>query len=194
MLTALHTFANTLAFDRVSPVYVEHGQADGDLAALRFWASLVATPYEETLPRLEGDPQTAQAFFVNAGQGCETATFGLLRRADVNHTQAEWYWRCSCKTQYASVVSEAHLIACHTQLVRVLDQAGTLGFAVDVHDETHYWETRDASRLVAEVNTMNAIVARFAGRLSDVLGEGGDVVAPILNHPRFERLEMGEDV
>jgi hypothetical protein len=90
-------------------------------------------------------------------------------------------------------LSDAHLIACHTTLIDMLDHAIQLGFAVDVYDETQYWETRDTSRLVVEVHAMNQLVARFAGRLSDAIGEGHAVHAPIFEHPRFERLEMGDD-
>ena len=129
---------------------------------------------------------------MHAGRGCETATFGLMRRADTHGAHAEWFWRGSCKTQYASVVSDAHLIACHTALVRVLDQAIALGIDVVVHDETHYWDTRDASRLVDEVRAMNQLVAGFAGQLSDVVGDTHQVRASIFEHPRFERLEMGD--
>ncbi len=194
-LTSLHAFAQTLALDVLSPLLVEHGGPtdEGDrLASLRFWAPIIAEPYEEEGPRLIGDPQTAQGFFVHPGRGCETASFGLLRRADGRGEHVEWFWRCSCKTQYASIVSDAHLIACHTVLVQLLDHAIQLGFDVDVYDETHFWETRDTARLVAEVHAMNQLVARFAGRLSDAIGERHDIQATIFEHPRFERLEMGE--
>jgi hypothetical protein len=194
-LTDLHTFAQTLACDDVSPVLIEHGGliVDGDrLNALRFWAEIIAEPWDEDVPQLTGDPDSAMGFFMNPGRGCETAHVGFLRRADTSGAPADWFWRCSCKTQYASIVSNEHLVACHTALVRLLDHAITLAINVDVYDETHYWETRDTSRLVDEVHKMNQIVARFAGRLSDELGEGKDVQASIFEHPRFERLEMGE--
>lgn len=195
ILTELHTFAQTLSLDELSPLLIEHGgriEEPDRLASLRFWAPIIAEPYEEEGPRLIGDPQTAQGFFVHPGRGCETASFGVLRRADSRGEHAEWFWRCSCKTQYASIVSDAHLIACHTVLVQLLDHAIQLGFDVDVYDETHYWETRDTARLVAEVHAMNQLVARFAGRLSDAIGERHDIQATIFEHPRFERLEMGE--
>ncbi|MEP6766977.1 MAG: hypothetical protein ABJB66_21850, partial [Gemmatimonadaceae bacterium] len=63
---------------------------------------------------------------------------------------------------------------------------------VVVRDEAQYWETRDEAQLLASVRQMNRLVAGFAGRLSDALGEAHDVRAPIFDHPRFERLEMGE--
>jgi len=195
-LTNLHAFAQTLTLDALSPLLVERGDPIDEpdrLASLRFWAPIIAEPYDEDVPPLTGDPQTAQGFFVHPGRRCETASFGLLRRADSRGEHAEWFWRCSCKTQYASIVSDAHLIACHTALVQLLDHAISLGINVEVYDETRYWETRDTARLVAEVHTMNQLVARFAGRLSDAIGEGPDVQAPIFEHPRFERLEMGDD-
>ena len=195
-LIALRTHALTLAFADVSPFLSEfavHGAVERErLESLRFWASIVAQPYEPDVPPLQGDATTAQGFYVNPGKGCETAFFGLLRRSDAAGTNAEWYWRCSCKTQYASIVSDAHLIACHTSLVRLLDYAIQLGIDVDVHDETHYWDTRDESRLVSEVQAMNRLVAGFAGLLSDAIGTEHGVQASIFSHPRFEHLEMGE--
>ena len=61
-----------------------------------------------------------------------------------------------------------------------------------MRDEGQYWETRDEARLITNVQKMSKIVAAFAGRLSDALGDAHDVRAPIFDHPRFERLEMGE--
>ena len=46
------------------------------------------------------------------------------------------------------------------------------------------------ARLRSEVQRSNRIIAMMAGRLS----EAHDVQAPIFEHPRFERLEMGETV
>ena len=145
------------------------------------------------MPPLLGDKASAQGFNIHPGEGCESAFVGLLRRSDASGEHAEWYWQCSCKTQYASVVSDAHLIACHTSLVRLLDFAVQCGVDVVVYDETHYWETRDESRLLSEVHAMNRIVANFAGRLSDAMGDRDDIQAAIFSHPRFEHLEMEQD-
>ena len=93
----------------------------------------------------------------------------------------------------ASMVSDAHLITCHTALVAFLDHAIASGVDVVVRDETHYWETRDTERLVAEVHEMNRIVARIAGKFSDAIGTAADVRAPIFEHRNFEHLEMGEE-
>jgi hypothetical protein len=195
-LSALHAFAQTLPFAELSPLLTDHGGVNEHadrLAALRRWATFIASPLDTDEAPLTGDASTAQGFLVQPGKGCETATFGLLRRTAATGAPADWYWQCSCKTQYASTVSNAHLIACHTSLVRLLDHAMILGLHVVVHDETHYWESRDASRLVAEVRSMNQLVARIAGQFSDALGDTQDLRAPIFEHPRFERLEMGED-
>jgi hypothetical protein len=200
-LTALHAFAQSLPFADVSPLLTDHdGDSVGESehaelrSALRQWAELIATPFDaddadDAL--LAGDASSALGFLVQPGKGCETATFGFLRRRSAAGTPVDWFWHCSCKTQYASTVSEAHLIACHTALVRLLDHAIALGVGVVVRDETHYWESRDVSRLVSEVRAMNQLVARIAGRISDALGETSDVRASIFEHPLFERLEMG---
>src|ERR1043166_6117068 len=112
---------------------------------------IIAEPYDEDAPALVGDVGTAKGFFVDPGDGCETATFGFLRRADEQGEHREWFWYCFCKTQYASVVSEDHFVKCHTGLVAILDVAARLGIDIVVRDETHYWETRDRSRLIKEV-------------------------------------------
>ncbi len=194
-LSGLHTFAQTLPFAELSPLLVEHDGMSPDaegLSALRRWAAITATACDTDDVPLTADVSSAQGFFVQPGTGCETATFALMRRTTAAGELADWYWHCSCKTQYASTVSEAHLIACHTSLVRLLDHAIAIGFQVIVRDETHYWDTRDVATLVREVQQMNQLVARIAGRLSDAMGDSGQLQAPIFEHPRFERLEMGE--
>jgi hypothetical protein len=195
-LAELHAHASTLQLAALSP-FLSPASADSDerreeLAGLQDWASIVTSPGDDDLAPLTVDTSTALGFFVHPGDGCESASFGLLRRATASGVPADWYWQCSCKTQYASAVSDAHLIVCHTSLVSILDVAVQIGFQVDVFDETHYWETRDASALLREVHSMNRIVAAFAGRLSDVLGGEHRLEAPIFAHPRFEHLEMGE--
>ncbi len=198
MLDHLRASALQQDFEEVSRVVGPRNTPprDGWDAALSMWAEIIANPYDEDEPPLPGDPTTARAFFTNPGRGCETASFGFLRRADEQGGQSEWFWHYSCKTQYASVLGDDHLVKCHVGLVAVLDRAIQLGIDVVVHDETHYWETRDRSRLLSEVAQMNRIVACFAGALDDALGENlGDhkVQASIFEHPRFERLEMGDE-
>ena len=196
VLLELRDFACERPFEEVSRLVAGGGDRRRSwVTTLDTWARIIAKPYDEDAPPLYGDPGTARAFFVNAGRGCETASFGFLKRADGEGGHAEWFWHCVCKTQYASVVSDEHLIACHTGLVAVLDRASELGIGVVVRDETHYWETRDISILVNEVHEMNRIVARIAGAMSDAFEGHGEhaLQAPIFEHRRFEQLEMGED-
>jgi hypothetical protein len=91
------------------------------------------------------------------------------------------------------VFGDRHLVACHTGLVGLLDHARSIGVGIEVRDETHYWQTRDEGLLIAEVDAMNRIVARIAGKLSDVHPRGVDVRAPIFRHDQFEHLEMNDD-
>jgi len=128
------------------------------------------------------------AFVMNPGEGSESAFFGLVR----SHSGGPWRWEHYCKTQYASIVSDEHLVQCHLAVVRVLEAAKELGFAVEVLDETHYWETRSTDRLIAEVHRMNQIVARVAGAFSDAAASAHDIKAEIFAHPEFEHLEMEE--
>lgn len=135
-------------------------------------------------------------FAVHPGQYCEGATFGLAwvppedDEGDRLHGEPYvWHWHACCKTQYASVVSDEHLIHCHTTLVALLEDAIRLGFRVTVRDETHYWEARDTNVLLAEVREMNRIVARIAGAMHDAVGERARTEGAIFDHPEFEVLE-----
>ena len=192
-LETLHRRAQGSGFEEMTPVFDYDGSeffgALGD--HFRLWARVIARTHDEDLELpLTGDVHTAQGFVIYPGKGCEGAVFGVLRRAAADGTHGEWFWHCCCKTQYASVVSDDHLIFCHTSLVALLDHAIESGWDVVVRDETHYWETRDTGRLIKEVHKMNRIVARLAGFLSDRLESAGRPEAPIFDHPDYERLEM----
>jgi len=192
VLAALHARAASLPFARVTDLTGPSSRGNGAIEAwLEFFGLLIAEPYDDDSPRMPGDIETAQGFLVDPGEGCEPATFAFMRRADEAGGHQEWFWRCFCKTQYASIVSDQHFVTCHTALVSLLDRAIELGIDVVVHDETPYWETRDEKQLVAELHRMNHLMAAFAGEISDALGPAHDVQASIFAHPRFERLEMG---
>ncbi len=196
-LRQLQAYASSLPLASVSP-FVSEATAESDeeqrwLARLQWWAGIVATPTEDDEFPLQGEEFSVQGFWVNPGEGSEPASFALQRRYDVSGVLADWYWCCYCKTQYASTVSDEHFVTVHTALVRVLDEAVRLGIQADVVDEASYWETRDEARLLSEVQTMNRLVARIAGKLSDAIGNGHDVRASIFEHPQFEHLEMDQD-
>jgi hypothetical protein len=196
LLSALREFAASQPVASVSPVFdlsveSEVAIAEDPAAWLRFWAECVTTPIpDDEFSSSTGDPASAIGFFVDPGEGSETATFGLLRRRAESADHEEWFWWCACKTQYASLVSEEHFVAVHTSLAAVLDEAVKLGFNVTVHDETGYWESRSTQRLIDSVRGMNRIVARVAGALSDRTGSADELRAPIFEHRDFEHLEM----
>ena len=196
-LDALRECALIQPFVRVSPLGSALSVGDeamGVYEALQHVASIAWTAQDDDTPALTGDPSSAVGFLVDPGEGCETTFFALVQRLHLNGTPADWCWRGFCKTQYASVVSDAHFLACHLTLINLLDDAIHLGFTVIVHDEGHYWETRDSARLLSEVGSMNKLVARLAGKFSDAADNSETALqAPIFEHPRFERLEMGVD-
>jgi hypothetical protein len=138
----------------------------------------------------------AIGFAVAPGRGCEPAAFGLTSLRNAEGAGERWWWHQCCKTQYASVVSDEHLLRCHGSLVAILDGAERAGFEVVVRDETGYWESRDPTQLFEAVARMNQLVARFAGTFTDAVRDaGGDsrqVRGEIFEHPDFERLEMPE--
>lgn len=199
LLHRLRDAATATAVEHVSPVVDlsvgETNFPDGDdgrpWRIIQFIAEFAAdVSFDDDEAQFSGDPVSAMGFVVDPGQGAETATVGLMRRRDETTAADEWFWWCACKTQYASNVSDEHFVKVHTALVTILDAAVGLGFAVDVHDEGGYWESRSTNALVAEVAKMNRLMAKFGGALSDALGDEHEVVAPIFAHRSFERLEM----
>lgn len=131
-------------------------------------------------------------FAIAPGRGSEPASFALTRLSGPEIT-TRWSCECFCKTQYASMLGDEHLLRCHGSLVALLDAAVELGFEVEVHDEAGYWESRDAQQLIESVAAMNRIVAGFAGALTDAVREAGAdsrrISGAIFEHPDFERLE-----
>ena len=202
----LHVAAGRLPLESVGPLTTTSAgrslgsNADGhdQLSQLfRLWAWLQLDPAATAADR-EVLPD-AVGFAVILGSHAEPAVFGLAwlppRDDDWNLLSDEpstWRWHCACKTQYASIESEDHFVACHTTLVALLDEAARLGFGLEVEDEGGYWESRDVDRLLAELRKMNHIVARFGGALHDAIGGEHSVEAAIFAHPEFERLEMEE--
>ena len=204
----LHEAAARLPFAKVSAlVRVTDGEALGDVNLFdcsledffRLCTRSCLDPVDAQTGRRVNRLPDAVGFAVHPGQYCEAATFGLAwvppEDEDGNRLHREpyvWHWHAVCKTQYASVVSDEHLIHCHTTLVALLEAAIRFGFDVTVRDETHYWETRDTNVLLAEVREMNRIVARIAGALHDAVGERARAEGAIFKHPEFEVLETKE--
>jgi hypothetical protein len=132
---------------------------------------------------------------------------------------AGWYWSSFCKTQYASdpqCGGIPNFLRCHVSVITLLERMAKLpGLKVTVDDEGKYgpgtysddWkEAYEAGRkptyrrhkgrynpaaLAQEVGEWNAMVAGFAGALSDALAGGGaQLEAPIKAFPAFEQLEF----
>jgi hypothetical protein len=103
-------------------------------------------------------------------------------------------WQAFCKTQYAGnpkLGSEANFLKSHLSLVELLDQIQASGVKVRIRDDSRYARHRDVDRLLKCLRDWDAIVARFAGGLSDALGdESGSLIAPIKERPDFEHLEF----
>lgn len=200
-VSALKDFASTVGFDAVlgpaeytlDELMAEHGHRE----IVPILVSTIAGDLPDFYGIAVGDPCVI-TFLAAPGKQCEPAVFGFIApgsRAMYDDSEddlcsGEWFWSGACKTQYASIISNDHLIKCHVGLVRVLEHAATLGIDVSVTDETGYWEHRSVEKLIAAVDDMNRLVARFAGALSDHLGEGHSVEAPIFEHEEFEHLEM----
>lgn len=188
----LHAAATLLPFDEVTGV--ERLTADTDQTDRLF-----ATHYGDDLVV----PAVEASWFCVYCEGAETTWVGLASRPAVVADEdgvptrtglgdlCTWQW--CCKTQYASLPQHGgmdNFLRAHTAMIALADHAKALGLQVDVIDDGHYWELRDAELLAAECERWNQRMAAFAGWLIDKLGdELGPPVAPILTHPHFERLE-----
>lgn len=135
------------------------------------------------------------------GSGCETLRIALCRYPSSIETKrgtretkldGAWRYQSSCKTQYASLEGWEAFLAAHRAVIDCLAHGRELGVEVQINDEGAYWPDRDTKTLRAKLDEMNGICASMAGALKDAgddAGEGGNLVAPILDHPDFERLE-----
>jgi hypothetical protein len=210
IVTKLHAHAATLGFEKLTPIVRVAPGEHVPPPALAFPvltdffelnASYISEPHDEDwYPVAPRDSQwsTAIGFAVHPGAHCEGATFGFAAPSPVESPEwppnarvyTDWHWHCCCKTQYASTISDAHLLRCHLSLVGLLEEAARLGITIEVRDETGYWETRDTQELLKQVHDMNCIVARFAGSLHDAISPAMKVEGAIFEHPEFEHLEM----
>ena len=162
-------------------------------------------------------PTHVIAFETLPGPGCESANFGLCRyppfldleeqeqyvygkgfvqtRRKMRTGLTGWRWSSFCKTQYASnpdCGGAQNFLRCHLAVIKVLDQAKSLGILDEVSDEGDFWEKRDVRALVEEVGDWNEMIAAFAGQMKDVLGD--ELEAPITDYSDFEHLEArGQD-
>lgn len=102
-------------------------------------------------------------------------------------------WHSFCKTQYAGnpkLGGEANFLKAHLSLIELIDQIEAEGLRVRIRDDSKYAKHRDVDRLLRSLRDWDAVIARFAGSISDALGrEDGSVVAPIKDRPDFEHLE-----
>ncbi len=71
---------------------------------------------------------------------------------------SDWSWQSFCKTQYAGNAEcggGENFLRCHLAVIRVLDQAKSLGIMEDVSDEGDFWQNRDVRALAEEVGQWN---------------------------------------
>ena len=197
-LGALKVFASTLGFDDVLGPSEYTADEIVEQSQTREIIPIMVSVMSGDPPdfyRRRSDESCVLAFVVVPGEECEPAVFGFMApgarcEAFDDLHPGEWFWSGCCKTQYASMISDDHLVKCHDGLVRVLDHAATLGISVEVTDETGYWEHRSTEELTRVTRDMNRLIARFAGEMDLRLGEEHRIDAPIFDHPDFEHLEM----
>ncbi len=139
-------------------------------------------------------------FEVAVGEACEPLWLGLCTYPKTvvmggrrYHTgRPGWRFHGFAKTQYASLHGWEHFRRCHTAVIDLLHALRRLGLRVQISDEGDYWPGRSVTKLRAELDQMNGVVAAAAGALQDLAGETGDaqeIQSPIFGHPQYERLE-----
>lgn len=141
------------------------------------------------------------------GAGCEECNFVLMRypsTVEINDPRLSaltgkktlktgksgWTGSSFCKTQYASRYGLGHFIRSHVSVLSLCEAAQTLGFDVDVYDESHFWEHRDLNALIDDIGHWNRLIAGLFGTLSSALPEGASIQGPIQDYPDFEYLEQ----
>ena len=143
-------------------------------------------------------PECGWMFSVHPGAGCESAAFGLcffpatirVGRRRLRTSCGGWSWTGFAKTQYASLRGSDHFLKCHRAVVDLALLWEQAGAVVSIKDEGGYWPGRNEARLLAEVGSMNQLVAAFGGALKDAADEGGPAVtSSIFAHGQFELLE-----
>jgi hypothetical protein len=171
----------------------EFKQHRNDRESEWFWASIQAGGRVK-LDRGSSayvDPLQVTMFRMWPGANCEEANIGFAtfpttidNRGDTVKTKLTGLrWHSFCKTTYAD-----DFLKCHLMVIAMLDWLDDNGVKVTVSDEGDYWETRNLKALASGHGDDLSMLAAFAGALTDGLGVG--VVAPILERPDFEHLEM----
>ena len=144
-------------------------------------------------------PMRLLAFWTRLGRGSEPANFGLCQypRTFKDHEGkvqptglSGWSWSSFCKTQYASnpaLGGVENFLRCHLAVIALLDYASELGILCHVTDEGGFWEERDSQALSQNVAEWNRMIAGWAGKLKDQMGDG--VSSEITKFANFEHLE-----
>jgi hypothetical protein len=136
---------------------------------------------EDIIQRKKGGAERGRLI----GQG-DAIEFSTRRRG-------YYSWHSFCKTQYAGnpkLGGEANFLKAHLSLIELLDQIQACGVKVRIRDDSRYARHRDVDRLLRGLRDWDAIIAKFAGNLTDALGnQSGSVIAPIKERPDFEHLE-----
>ena len=74
-------------------------------------------------------------------------------------------------------------------LFKMIDKCKSLGMTTNITDDANYWKHRSVERLLAESERWDELIAGFAGRMSDRLGDEIEIAAPIKQRADFEHLE-----
>lgn len=156
-------------------------------------------------------PEAVIGFFAWPGEGCESSDIfmglppieypfavtvaekerAMLWSGEKAKVGGPWAWRGFTKTQYANdprCGGLENFIRCHLCVVAMLDAAKELGFAVEVHDESDYWKTRDLKALIKTIGEWDQFIAALGSAVQDVAGSG--VVTQMDGRPDREVLEL----
>jgi hypothetical protein len=106
--------------------------------------------------------------------------------------EGAWRYQGFCKTQYASLHGWDAFLRAHRGVIDCVAHGSEHAVAVNINDEGGYWPERNETTLRMRLDEMNGLVAAVAGAFKDAgddSSQPGKLIAPILEHPEFERLE-----
>ena len=199
MIISLHKLASNLPFIQIGEIVELEGneclfqEAEDPHLAFKVCA---LTPEELVNNLLNNVAETSCCHLIGfntlPGQGCNQTSFGLATHQSSGQKK-DWFWKTSCKTQYANNPEYGgieNFLKCHLLMIKMLESATQLDMLVEVTDPSGYWQERDPEKLIKSINEETFMLAAIMGTLKDSLTEKDyKVLSPIFEFPNFEYLE-----
>jgi hypothetical protein len=144
---------------RSGPSWSDPRTRRAEILAIREVA-VMSLPAESFTYSAEVEPMELVAFWIQPGERCEQAVFGLARYpATVFDPQSGvqvptqlgsgWHWSARFSAEDALALGVLHFVSCHLAVASLLQMAAELGCPAAVVDETGFWQTHDVAALAS---------------------------------------------